>query len=65
MKSIGWYVPCYDSNIAQQAVLLEHIFSMAASELHYNQGSVFVKDVNIQFPWKFELGVENGVEFPF
>ena len=50
-----WYVPKYTPSIPQEAFLSEEIFSKMPTELQYVERSVFMKEVNTQRLWIFDL----------
>ena len=52
---IEWRVPHYTSLIPQQAFLSMHFLSKTPTEPQYVEGSVFMKEVNTQNLWNFEL----------
>ena len=54
--AIEWYVPQYTPSNPQQGILLEQILSKTPTELQYLQRSVFMKEVNTQNLWTFQLG---------
>ena len=53
---IHWYVPHYTPSIQQQSTFSKHILSKTPTELRYVERSVFMKEVNNQNLWNFELG---------
>ena len=59
--SIHWYVPHYTPSLAQQNVLMNQITKQMAKELQFSERSVFMKQVNTQTLWDFELGSQEGV----
>ena len=52
---IHWYVPHYTPSIQQQSTLSKQILSKTPTELRYVERSVFMKEVNNQNLWNFEL----------
>ena len=58
------YVPHYTHSIANQAIFFKQIFSKTPPELHYLKRSVFMKEVNTQKLWNFELGTQEGANVP-
>ena len=62
--AIEWYVPHYTASMSQQAVLSNQIVNKIPTELQYIERSVFMKEVNIQNIWNFELGTQEGIKVP-
>ena len=58
------YVPHYTASISQQAVLSNQILNKIPTELQYIERSVFMKEVNTQNHWNFELGTQEGIKVP-
>ena len=61
---IHWYVPHYTPSIQQQSNLSKQILSKTPTELRYVERSVFMKQVNIQNVWNFELGSQENMNIP-
>ena len=61
---IHWYVPHYTPSVQQQSILSEQILSKAPTEHRYIEPSVFLKEVNNQNLWNFELGSQESMNFP-
>ena len=59
-----WYVPHFTPSISNQAILSELILSKTPTELQYVERSVFMKEVNTQNVWIFELGTQEGINVP-
>ena len=64
INSIAWYVLHYRSSIQQQAIFFEQSTSKTPTELQNVEKSVFVKEVNQQNSWSFELGTQEGINIP-
>ena len=64
ITSNEWYVPYYTPSVPQQAILSMQILSHTPTELHYGERSVFIKEVNIQNLWTYELGQQEGINVP-
>ena len=64
INSIERYVPHYTPSVSNQAILCKQILSQVPTELQYVQRSVFVKEVSTQNFWIFELGTQEGINFP-
>ena len=54
----------YTSSIQQQSILSKQIPSKTPRELRYAERSVFMKEVNNQNPWNFELGPQESMNVP-
>ena len=61
---IHWYVPHYTPSIQQQSTLSKQILSKTPAELRYVERSVFLKEVNNQNLWNFELGSHENMNVP-
>ena len=58
------YVPHYTPSIQQQGILSKYSLSKTPTELRYNERSVFMKEVNFQNLWNFELGSQETLKVP-
>ena len=61
---IHWYVPHCTPSIQQQSTLSKQILSKTPTELRYVERSVFMKQVNNQNVWNFELGSQENMNVP-
>ena len=61
---IHWYVPQYTPSIQQEGMLCKQILCKTPTELRYIEPSVFLKQVNIQILWNFELGSQENMNIP-
>ena len=61
---IHWYVPHYTPSIQQQSTLSKQILSKTPTELRYVERSVFLKELNNQNLWNFELGSHENMNVP-
>ena len=61
---IHWYVPHYTPSIQQQSILSNQILKKMPTELRYVERSVFIKEVNNQNLWNFELGSQENMNIP-
>ena len=61
---IHWYVPHYTPSIQQQSTLSKQILSKTPTELKYVERSVFLKEINNQNVWNFELGSHENMNVP-
>ena len=64
INGIEWYVPHYVPSIGQYNKLMIQIKNKTPTNLHYPEKSVFMKEVNTQNFWTFELGTQEGVNVP-
>ena len=64
IMAIEWYVPHYTVSMSQQAVLSNQIVYRIPTELQYIERSVFMKEVNTQNLWIFELGTQESIIVP-
>ena len=62
--AIEWYVPHYTPSIQQQSILSKQIINKTPTEIKYPERSVFMKEVNTQNFWTFELGTQEGINIP-
>ena len=61
---IYWYVPHYLPSIQQQDILSKRTLSKTPTEVRYIELSVFLKGVNNQNLWNFELGCQESMKVP-
>ena len=61
---IRWYVPHYIPSIQKQTTLSKLILSKSPTELRYVERSVFMKEINNQNVWNFELGSHENMNVP-
>ena len=64
INSLDWYVPHYSPNLEEYNKLMIQIKKNTPTLLHYPERSVFMKQVNTQNHWKFELGTQEGTNVP-
>ena len=64
INSIDWYVPPCTPSLAQEKNLLDQIVKKMPTELWYIERFAFMKEVNTQNLWTFELGTQEGVNVP-
>ena len=64
INGIEWYVPHYVASIGEYNKLKIQIKKKTPTNLHYPEKSVFMKEVNTQIFWNFELGTQEGVKVP-
>ena len=64
INSLDWYVPHYSPSLEEYNKLLHQIKKNTPTLLHYLERSVFMKEVNTQKLWTFELGIQEGINVP-
>ena len=64
ISSLDWYVPHYSPNLEEYTKLMAQIKKNTPTLLHYPERSVFMKEVNTQNLWNFELGTQEGINVP-
>ena len=64
INALEWYVPHYTPSIQQQAILSKQILNKTPTQIQYPERSVFMKEVNTQNFWTFELGTQEGINIP-
>ena len=64
INAIEWYVPHYTPSMQQQAFLSKQIIHKTPTQIQYPERSVFMKEVNTQNFWTFELGTQEGINIP-
>ena len=58
---IRLYVPFYTPSIQRQGILSKQILSKTPTELMFIERSVFMKEINNQNLWNFELGSQENM----
>ena len=64
INSLDWYVPHYTVNLEEYTKLMTQIKKNTPTLLHYVERSVFMKELNTQNLWTFELRTQEGVNVP-
>ena len=64
INGIEWYVPHYVPSLEEYNKLQVQIKRKTPTNLHYIERSFFMKEVNTQSSWTFELGTQEGVNVP-
>ena len=64
INSLDWYIPHYSPNLEEYKKLMLEIKKNTPTLLHYPERSVFLKEVNTQNLWTFELGTQEGINVP-
>ena len=61
---IHWYLPHYTPSVSQQAIMSKQTLNKTPTELRYIERSVFMKEMNNQNLWNFELGSQENMNVP-
>ena len=61
---LDWYVPHYSVDLEEYTKLMTQIKKNTPTLLHYPKRSIFMKEVNTQNLWTFELGTQEGNNVP-
>ena len=64
INSFECYVPHYTPSLEQQTILSNQIVKKLPTEIRYIERPIFVKEVNTQKSWTFELGDQEGINVP-
>ena len=64
INAIEWYVPHYTPSMQQQSILSKQIINKTPTQIQYPERSVFMKEVNTQNFWTFELGTQDFINIP-
>ena len=64
INAIEWYVPHYTPSIQQQSILSKQFLNKTPTQIQNPERSVFMKEVNTQNFWSFELGTQEGINIP-
>ena len=64
INAIERYVPHYTPSIQQQSILSKQFLNKTPTQIQYPERSVFMKEVNTQNFWTFELGTQEGINIP-
>ena len=64
INAIEWYVPHYNPSIQQQSIISKQVLNKTPTKIQYPERSVFMKEVNTQNFWTFELGTKEGINIP-
>ena len=63
-NSIDWCLPHCTASVKEHGITMGQIIDKQPTELRYVERSVFMKEVNTQNLWSFELGTQEGVNVP-
>ena len=61
---IHWCIPHYIPSMSQQGLMSNQTLNETPTELRYVERSVFMKEVNNQNLWNFELGSQENMNVP-
>ena len=61
---IHWSVPHYTPSMSHQGIMSKQILNKTPTELRYVERSFFMKEVNNQNVWNFELGSQENMNVP-
>ena len=64
INAIEWYAPHYTPSMQQQSILSKQILHKTPTQINYPERSVFMKEVNTQNFWTFELGTQESINMP-
>ena len=64
INATEWYVPHYTPTMKQQRILSDQILNKTPTQIQYPERSVFMKEVNTQNFWTFELGTQESINIP-
>ena len=64
INGLDWYVSHYSPNLEEYNKLMNQTKKNSPTLLHYPERSVFMKEVNTQNLWTFELGTQEGINVP-
>ena len=64
INALEWYVPHYTPSVQQQSISSKQILNKTPTQIQYAERSVFMKEVNTQNVWTFELGTQEGISIP-
>ena len=58
------FVPLYTTSLDQNRVLIKQVVDKTPTQIRYPERSVFMKEVNTQNFWTFELRTQEGINIP-
>ena len=64
INSIERYVAHYTASLEEKGILMKQITDKIPTELRYIERSIFMKEVNTQNLWSFEVGTQEGTNVP-
>ena len=64
INSIEWYEAHYTASLKEQGIIMKQITDKIPTELRYVERSVFMKEVNTQNLWGFDLGTHENMNVP-
>ena len=63
-NAIEWYVPHCTPSMQKQSLFSKQLINKTPTQIQYPERSVFMREVNTQFFWTFELGTQEGINIP-
>ena len=64
INAIECFVPHYTPSMQQESILSKQIINKTPTQSQYPERSVFMKEVNTQNFWSFELGTQQAINIP-
>ena len=64
IKAVEWYITHYTLSLDQYRVIMKQVVDRKPTQLRYPEKSVFMKEVNTENFWTFELGTQQGFNIP-
>ena len=64
INAIEWYGPHCTPSMQQESILSKQFLNKIPTQIQYPERSVFMKEVNTQNFWTFELGTQEGINIP-
>ena len=64
INAVEWYMPHYTPSLEGYNKVMNQIVKKTPTILHYPERSVFLKEVNSQKLWTFELRTQEGFNVP-
>ena len=64
INGLDWCVPHYSANLENYTKIMTESEKNTPTLLHYPERSVFMKEVNTQNLWTFEIGTQEGINVP-
>ena len=64
INAIERYIPHYTPSMQQQSILSKQVLNKTPTRIQYPERSVFMKEVNTQNFWCFELRTQEGINIP-
>ena len=64
INAIEWYIPHYTPSMQQQSILSKQIINKTPTQIQHTERRDFMKEVNTQNFWTFELGTQESINIP-